>query len=114
MPVKRQNTVELLATAVQRSQTAIVDVRVERVLKLISEQSLATAAAEQCDTSGTLTIESVDLPHVWEDERVRARVAELEQEGIRVEARQTEKSVAGLTFDRWVLCVQYGEPNTIG
>ena len=107
MPAKRHNLREQIGTAVTRAQTAIDDTRVDRVLNLLSEQYLTTAAVEQCGSPGSLRIESADSPHVWEHERVRARIAELAQQGISVESEQIEKTVAGMTFHRWVICVRY-------
>lgn len=107
MPAKRHSLRDQLSTAVARAQTVIDDTRVNRVLNLLTEQNLATVAAEQCGSSGLVTIESADLPHVWENERILARVAELEQHGISVESKQIEKDVAGMTFKRWAICVRY-------
>lgn len=107
MPARRNSLRERIGITANRAQTATGDARVNRVLNLLSEPNLTTAAVEQCGTSGSLTIESVDIPHVWENERVRARVAELERQGIGVESRQIGKTVAGMTFHCWVLCVRY-------
>lgn len=107
MPVRRLNTRNLVKASAERTQTAIRDIRVSRVLTLLSEQNLTAAAAEQSDTPGLLTIESVDLPHVWEDDRIVARVAELATQEIGVEAQQIEKAVAGMTFKCWAILVRY-------
>lgn len=104
---KRHRVHELIEESAARAQTVIGDTRVNRVLNLLSEQFLATAAAEQSGSQGLVTIESVDLPHVREDERVLSRIAELEQQGIGIESKQIDKEVAGMTFKRWVICVRY-------
>ena len=107
VPSSRHNALDLIHASAERARTAIDDTRVNRVLNLLSEQYLATAAAEQSGTAGSLTIESVDLPHVWEDDRILARVAELKEQQIGVESLQIEKEVAGMRFKCWAIRVRY-------
>lgn len=107
VPSSRFSALDLINASAERARTAIDDSRVNRVLNLLSEQYLATAAAEQSGTAGLLTIESVDLPYVWEDGRVVARVAELKKQQIAVESLQIEKEVAGMRFKCWAIQVRY-------
>ena len=104
---KRHRVHDLIEESALRAQSVIDDARVNRVLNLLSEQYLATAAAEQSGSQGLVTIESVDLPYVREDERVLSRIAELEQQGIGIDPKQIDREVAGMTFKRWVICVRY-------
>lgn len=104
---KRHSLQELIEASAARAQAAINDTRVNRVLNLLSDQYLVTAAAEQSGSSGLVTIESVDLPSVWDDERIVSRVAELAQQRIGVESLQIEKEAAGMTFKRWAIRVRY-------
>ena len=107
MPAKRHSLQQQIETAVERATTQISDTRVNRVLNLLSDQNLIVIAAEQGGGSGPVTIECVDIPAVWEDERIRSRVAELEQQGISVATEQSERDIAGMIFKPWVIRVQY-------
>lgn len=104
---RRSNTRDLITASAVRAGTAIVDARVNRVLNLLSDQMLATRAAEHAGTPGLASIESVDLPHVREHPLIVARVAELENQGIAIEFRQVERVAAGMTFAHWVIRIRY-------
>lgn len=104
---KRHSAHDLITASATRARTLIDDTRVNRVLALLSDQTLAAAAADQTGTPGLLTIESVDVPLVWEDDRIAARVAELALEEIAVDTQLVEKTAAGMTFERWVIQVRY-------
>ncbi len=107
MALKPRNLNSQIAGALRKSQIALLDVRVDRVLKLLSDQQLVTLAGDQPDSPGTISVESVDLPMVWQDARVQARVSELGQQGIAVTMENRRRSVAGMEFEVPVLTIRY-------
>lgn len=107
MMLKTRSLGGQIAGAMANSRTAITDQRVERVLRLLSDQQMIVMAGDQPGTPGTITVESPDLPAAWDDERVRARVAELEQQGIVATREERRKTVAGQEFQVWLLTIGY-------
>ena len=107
MTARRHSLSEQMAAAAARAQAALTTARVNRVLALLSDQTLAAVAVEQSGAQGEVVIESVDSPFVWDDERVQARVAELRQEGLEVEPRRMEASHAGMAFESWGIRVRF-------
>lgn len=105
MVLKTRGLRDQIVGAMTKSQVAIVDQRVDRVLKLLSDQQLIAFAGDQPDTPGTITVESPDLPAVWEHDRVQARVSELERQGIVVTTEERRRTLADMEFQVWVLTI---------
>jgi len=88
------------------AQSQRVDAAVQRVLMLLSDDALAAESAKAV-TAGEFELECGVLDQVWEDPRVFNRRNQLERQGIKVERVPVETEVAGRTFQRTRLRVQF-------
>jgi hypothetical protein len=84
-----------------------VDFRVERVLTLLKDENLATRAALDLNSKDGILLECNFVNEVWEDPRVAARVRQLAERGVVVEPITHEFEVAGRTFSRSRIRVQF-------
>lgn len=107
MAVKMRDLRGQIAGAAARSETALYDRRVDRVLNLLSDQQLIALAGDQPGAGGMITVESVDLPFAWEDDRVRSRVEALERQGITATVEERRKNAGGMDFHVWTMVLQY-------
>ena len=89
-------------------QRAVRSDRVHRVLALLRDDSLMTAAGLSLtgDQDG-ITLECGFADLVWEEPEVRYRVNQLADRGIRVELVAHETEVAGRRFSRPQLVVRF-------
>jgi hypothetical protein len=93
--------------ASRQRQRRIVDFRVERVLTLLKDENLATRAALDLNSKDGILLECNFVNEVWEDPRVAARVRQLAERGVVVEPITHEFEVAGRTFSRSRIRVQF-------
>ena len=84
--------------------------RVHRVLALLRDDSLMTAAALSLtgDQDG-ITLECGFADIVWDEPEIRYRVSQLADRGIRVDLVTHESEVAGRRFSRPQLVVHFGQ-----
>ena len=82
--------------------------RVQRVLTVLRDDNLMTAAALSLDGDREgITLECGFADLVWEEPEVRYRVTQLADRGIRVELVAHETEIAGRRFSRPQLVVRF-------
>ena len=87
-------------------QARRADAAVQRVLTMLSDEQLATEAGK-AQSADSFELECGVLDQVWDDPRVFNRRGQLERQGIVVERVPIETQVAGRTFRRTRLRVQF-------
>lgn len=87
-------------------QSRRADAAVQRVLNLLSDDNLATEAGK-APAGNCFELECGVLDQVWEDPRIFNRRAQLERQGVVVERVPVETTIAGRTFRRTRLKVQF-------
>ncbi len=86
--------------AVHDAANERLDFLVVKVLTMLSDRTLRTAAAGCLTDSKQVALECNFIDQVWEDPRVERRVQALARQGITV-ARETRKTeVAGQSYER--------------
>lgn len=88
------------------AQSQRANAAVQRVLSLLSDDALA-AEAQKALNAGEFELECGVLDQVWEDPRVFNRRNQLQRQGITVERVPVETYVAGKTFRRTRLRVEF-------
>lgn len=96
-----------LSQAARERQRRILDFRVERVLNLLKDESLATHAALNLNSKDGILLECNFIGEVWKDPRVAARIRQLGDRGVVVEQITHEFEVAGRPFSRSQIRVRY-------
>jgi hypothetical protein len=96
-----------LSQASRERQRRILDFRIERVLNLLKDESLATHAALDLKSKDGILLECNFLDAVWGDPRIAARIRQLEQRGVVVEPVVHEFEVAGRSFSRSRIRVRF-------
>jgi hypothetical protein len=96
-----------LSQAARERQRRILDFRVERVLNLLKDENLATHAALDLKSKEGILFECNFIEAVWSDPRVAARIRQLDQRGVVVEAVIHEFEVAGRSFARSRIRVRF-------
>ena len=93
--------------AAAEAQREVRDFWVERVLFLLSDEYLRTAAMAAVDGSKRVTIECNFVDEVWDNPRIAYRIKVLEGQDMTVTCERHRTTVAGQTFERWQLVVAF-------
>lgn len=96
-----------LNQASRERQRQIYDFRVERVLAILRDESLATKAALDLNSKDGLLFECSFAAEVWSDPRIAARVRQLKEKGVTAEPVSHEFEVAGQRFTRGQIRVAF-------
>ena len=80
---------------------------VDKLLLLLGDKALRTAAGECVSEPMNLVIECNFADQVWDDPRVEQRVQTLTQQGISVERRDHMTTIAGRSFTRRQLVLTF-------
>jgi hypothetical protein len=85
----------------------IYEFRVQRVLEILADESLTTAAALNLDSERGLIFECNFVREVWRDPRLTGRVEALAQRGIAAEVIEHSFAIGGHQFSRTQIQVRY-------
>jgi hypothetical protein len=93
--------------ALARREKGLTDFRVKRVLAILTDQNLAQRVGLAPPGSSELLFECNLVNEAWTDPRVVQRVKQLHDRGITVEPIEHTHEIAGRTFTRSKIRVQF-------
>ena len=78
-----------------------------KLLTMLSDKALRTAASASVDEPRTVVLECNFADQIWDDPRIERRVAALAQQGIQVERRDQTTIIAGESYTRRQLVLTF-------
>lgn len=81
--------------------------RVDRVLGMLTDEALVTAAALQIDSAKGLRFECGFADRVWDHPEVRERIRQLGDRGVEIDLVEQSTHIAGRRFTRPQILVRF-------